>query len=132
MTAPTDSPLERIREYRRAARMAVQADDHRFQDRCLALIDLAEAARAEPDLLVRTWSERAIWEESKAFLGMDDEEHSFPPEPFERAQRRLRAEGYSTCPTCRSNLATDIDFERWHQQREDHAAELRRREGALG
>jgi hypothetical protein len=124
--------LDRVREYRSAARLAVRSDESTFQARCLALIDLAEAARAEPDLTVRTWSERAVWEESKAFLGMDDEEHSFPPEPFERAQRSLRAQGYSSCPKCRSSLATDIEFERWHHQREDHLKELRRREEALG
>lgn len=28
--------LERVREYRLAARMAVRADEHRYQDRCLA------------------------------------------------------------------------------------------------
>jgi hypothetical protein len=124
--------LVRVREYRAAARMAVRADGHRLQDRYLALIDLAEAARAEPDPIIRTWSERAIWEESKRFLGVDDEEHSFPPEPFERAQRKLRAEGYSSCPSCLSHLATDLDFEIWRNQRADHQAELRRHEGALG
>src|SRR5688500_7552548 len=112
--------------------MAVRATDSSIQTRCLALIDLSEAARAEPDPLVRTWSERAVWEESKQFLGVADEEHSFPPEPFERAQRRLRDEGYSSCPRCLSVLATSDDFERWRHQRADHEAELRRREGALG
>lgn len=131
MSADTDV-LERVREYRAAARMAVRAEESPVQTRCLALIDLAEAARAEPDPIVRTWSERAVWEESKRFLGVDDEEHTYPPEPFEKAQRKLRAQGYSSCPTCLSNLATDTDFEIWRNQREDHLAELRRRERALG
>src|SRR5688572_17952607 len=112
--------------------MAVRATESSIQTRCLALVDLAEAARHESDPIVRTWSERAIWEESKAFLGMDDEEHSFPPEPFERAQRRLRAEGYSSCPRCLSVLATNTDFERWRHQRADHESKLQRRERALG
>jgi hypothetical protein len=85
--------LDRVREYRRAARMAVQAEDHRFQDRCLALVDLAEAARAESDPTVRLWSERAVWEESREFLGMGDDLPEAPPEPFEAAQRRLRSRG---------------------------------------
>lgn len=131
MTVDTDV-LERVREYRSAARLAVRADESSIQARCLALVDLAEAARAESDPIVRTWSERAVWEESKRFLGVDDDEHSFPPEPFEGAQRRLRAQGYATCPSCLSVLASDVDFERWHHQREDHLAELRRREEALG
>jgi hypothetical protein len=124
--------LEQVREYRSAARLAVRADNHRFQDMCLALIDLAEAARAEPDPIIRTWSERAVWEESKRFLGVDDEEHSVVPEPFERAQRKLRAEGFESCPRCLSRVATSTDFEIWRNQREDYLAELRRREGALG
>jgi hypothetical protein len=124
--------LDRVREYRAAARMAVRSDESTIQARCLALVDLAEAARAEPDPTIRTWSERAVWEESKRFLGVDDEEHSFPPEPFERAQRELRSQGYSSCPTCLSVLARDLDFEIWRNQRADHEAELRRREGAFG
>ena len=124
--------LDRVREYRAAARLAVRSSKSSVQARCLTLIDLSEAARAEPDLTVRTWSERAVWEESRAFLGMDDEEHSFPPDPFERAQRKLRAQGYSSCPQCLSNLAMDLDFELWHHQREDHLREIRRREEALG
>ncbi len=124
--------LEKVREYRRAARLAVEAQDHRFQDRCLALIDLAEAARAESDPTVRLWSERAIWEESKRFLGMDDDLPKPVPEPFERAQRKLRAQGLTSCPTCLSTLATDLDFESWRNRREDYLRALRRREGAVG
>ncbi len=124
--------LERVREYRLAARLAVEADAHRFQDRCLALIDLAEAARAESDLTIRTWSERAIWEEARGFLGMDDELPEPVPEPFEAAQRKLRARGLTSCPTCLGGLSDERDWERWHHQREDHLAELHRREGALG
>ncbi len=131
MTVDADV-LERVREYRLAARLAVRADDHRFQDRCLALVDLAEAARAEPDLTVRTWAERAIWEEAKGFLGMDDELPEPIPEPFEAAQRKLRARGLTSCPTCLATLSDERDWERWHQEREDHLKELRRREGAVG
>lgn len=123
--------LERVREYRRAARMAVRADDATLHSRYLALIDLAEAARAEPGRLVATWSERAIWEESKRFLGVDDEDHLYPPEPYEAAHRRLRARGLVVCPECLSDLATEADFERWHQMRADHIDELRLREEAI-
>ncbi len=124
--------LDRVRDYRRAARLAVQAEQAALTDRYLALIDLAEYARAEPDLLVRRWAELAIWEESKVFLGVDDEEPEFPPDSYERAQRKLRADGYATCPTCRSALATDEDFARWRWMREAHIRELRVREEAVG
>ena len=124
--------LDRVREYREAARLAVRADAATFQSRCLALIDLAESARNEPDPLIRTWGERAIWEEAKSFLGMDDEQHDLPGEPFERAQRRLRDQGLVSCPTCRSVLATDADFDRWRRTREQCIADTERREGAVG
>lgn len=123
--------LDRVRQYRRAARIAVHGDTAETSNRYLALIELAEAARAEPDPLVRTWAERAIWEESKVFLGVADEEHEFPPEAYERAQRRLRVRGYAACPECYSVLATDDDFERWRMMRLDHVAELERRERAI-
>lgn len=122
--------LDRVREFRKAARIAVQADDHPLQDRYLALIDLAEMARAEPDPLVRRWSELAIWEESRVFLGMDDEDHEFPPQAYEARQHALRAEGYSSCPRCLAVLATDIDFDRWRRMRAAHIEEMRVREQA--
>ncbi len=128
MNAGTAAVLERVREYRRAARVAVRADEHRLQDRYLVLLDLAECARAEPDLLVRRWAELAIWDESRVFLGVEDEQPQTPPEPFERAQRRLRIEGYATCPKCLSTLASDVDFDRWRQMRAAHIAELEARE----
>lgn len=123
--------LDRVRQYRKAARIAVQAAEHPLQDRYLALMELAEAARSETDLLVRTWSERAVWEESKIFLGVGDEDDKCPTEPFEAAQRKLRARGFSLCPECRAPLATDADFERWHQMRADHITDLERREQAV-
>ena len=123
--------LDRVRQYRRATRIAVQADDHGLQDRYLALMELAEAARAEADPFVRTWSERAIWEESRLFLGVGDED-AVPPEPYEAAQRKLRARGFSQCPECRAPLATDADFKRWYRMRVDHIADLERREAVEG
>jgi hypothetical protein len=126
----TTEELERVREYRRATRFAIEAEAT-VQARCLALLDLAEAARAEADPLVRTWGERCIWEESKRFLGVDDEEHEFPPTAFEQRVRTLRAEGYSRCPKCWHDLPNEADFERWGRMRAGHIAELRRREEAV-
>jgi hypothetical protein len=123
--------LDRIREYRKATRVVVQADHAARTDRYLALIELAEAARAEPDLLVSTWAQRAIWEESKVFLGVDDGEPDCPPENYERRARALRAEGYERCPRCLSVLATDRDLERWAAMRRAHIEELRVREQAV-
>jgi hypothetical protein len=123
--------IERVREYRRAARVAIRGGQYENRNRYLALIALAEAARAEPDPLVRTWSERAIWEESKGFLGVDDREPEPPGDLYERSQRKLRSRGYAACPTCKSPLASEVDFERWHHERQDRIAEIRRREQAV-
>jgi hypothetical protein len=129
---PGANVLERVLRFRKAARVVVRAEVEDVRRQYLTLIELADLARQEPDPLVRTWSERAIWEESKRFLGVDDEEHEqLPPEPYERAQRKLRTRGYSSCPTCLSVVATEADFERWHHMRADHIAELRRREEAV-
>jgi len=121
---------ERVGAYRRAAQMVVRAHDEELRNRFLALVDLARAARAEPDPLVRAWSGRAVWEVSKAFLGEEYEEHAFPPASFEAVQRSLRTRGYAACPTCGSTIASDRDLDRWRRMREALVAELRRREGA--
>jgi hypothetical protein len=123
--------LARIGQYRKAARIAVQADHAELGERYAALIDLAETARAESDPLVRTWAERAVWEESRIFLGVEDEEHDFPPQNYVRRARALRAEGYESCPRCLSVLATDRDLERWSAMRRAHIEELRVREQAV-
>jgi hypothetical protein len=123
--------LDRVHRYREAARLAVRSEDHSLHARYLALVDLVEAARDEPDPLVRTWAERAIWTESKSFLGVDDERPSPPTEQFELAQRRLRDRGYSSCPTCKTPLANEYDFGVWRRMRADRISELERREGAV-
>jgi hypothetical protein len=109
--------LDRVREYRRAARKIVEADWVRTHRRCLALLELAERARAEEDLTVRTWSERSIWEESKEFLGVDDGEPIAPPLSYESSQRRLRNQGLEQCPTCRARIASEEEFDHWARLR---------------
>jgi hypothetical protein len=130
--APTEEApeLERIRSYRRAARHAVEADATAKSCR-LALIDLAKSARKEVDPFVRAEAGFVIWEESKAFLGEDDDQHSFPPDAYEEAQRRVRAKGYTRCPECAAELATEADFERWARQKAEHLRELWVREQAV-
>lgn len=122
--------LERVRQYRVAARIAVRADT-RVQDRYSALVELAKAARSEPGQTVRRWSESAVWAESQIFLGAGAEEHSYPPTIFELRNRSLRAEGYSRCPRCFHELPIDADFDRWRSMRAAHIEELRVREEAV-
>lgn len=122
--------LARVHRFRQAARLAVEAPAS-LRDRCLALLEIADMARREPDPTIRTWAERAIWEESKAFLGMDDETLAIPPMSYEAAQRQMRAHGYVECPACRSRLATDVDLDRWSRMRRAEAERLDARKRAV-
>jgi hypothetical protein len=96
----------RVAEYRRASRVIVRTEYATLQRRCLGLLELVDMARSEADPIITRWYELAIWAESKGFLGLDDkgflglddEEPALPPEPYEHRQRRLRAEGFETCP----------------------------------
>jgi len=122
--------LARVRRFREAARLAVRADAP-VTDRCLALLDIAEMAREEPDPTTRTWAERAIWEESKAFLGMDDTEPAVPNPSFEQKVRALRREGLVRCDRCGHDLPTDDELERWSRMRRQYAETLEAREQAV-
>jgi hypothetical protein len=113
--------LDRVREYRRAARKIVETEWASVQRRCLGLLELQDAARAEPDLTIRTWAERSIWEESKEFLGVDDDEPVAPPRSYEAAQRKLRNQQLERCPTCHASIATERDFDRWGRIRQTDA-----------
>lgn len=129
MTA-ADDVLGRIGRFREAARMAVDSGAE-VKDICLALLDLADMARAESDPVVARWSELAIWQEAAGFLGVDDEQPTFPPANFEQRTRRLRADGYTRCPTCLHDLPTDADLERWSRMRSARAEQLAARKGAV-
>jgi hypothetical protein len=51
--------------------------------------------------------------------------------PWERAQRRLRHQGYACCPTCRTPLATELELERRAAIVRAGRAELASREAAV-
>jgi len=127
----SEEVLKRVHEFRVAARTIVRAvhvDDNR---RVIGLIDLAEMARAVSDPTVRTWSERAVWQEAKAFLGMDDEQPALPPEGYERRQRRLRQEGEDVCLRCLGSIATEEELRRWSELRRAEVERLERHERAV-
>lgn len=102
-----DELLARIRRYREAARTTVRTPGVSDRDRCLALLQLADMARDEEDPTIRTWAERATWEEAKGFLGLDDAAPPLPSTSFERKVRTLRHEGLVRCDRCGHDLPTD-------------------------
>ncbi len=103
------SVLERVGEYHDAARQIVEAHVDTSR-RCLGLLDLVDAARAEDDPITRRWSEGAIWSAAEGFL-LADPDAVAVLESWEAAQRRLRARGYVSCPECRAHIATDEELE---------------------
>ena len=126
-----DAVLDRVREYRRAARMAVEADVP-FETKALALLDVADMARKEPDPVVSRWAELAIWAESEMFLlGRDPVKEAGIGDAWERAQGAMRAEGYDACPRCRSRIASTEELENLHLRRLRRIDELERRQGAV-
>lgn len=101
--------LATVAEYRAAARRAVHAD-RPLRAKCLALLDLAASARREPDSVVRDWSAQAVWREAAPLL--TGRPASLAGDAYERAARKLRAEGYVTCPTCHSSLPDEDTLDR--------------------
>jgi hypothetical protein len=123
--------LDRIHEYREAARLAVEADADE-QTRQLALLDLVDHLRkTEPDALVVRWGEVAIWSECADFLGMGDSEPWTPPPSFDATIRRLRAQGLVACSRCHQRLPEEADLERWSRRRADASQRRDVRKGAV-
>jgi hypothetical protein len=121
--------LDRIREYRIAARHAVEATDAGDVGKCLALVKLGDLARSEPDLTTRVWAERAIWAEAESFL-LGEERH-LVGDPWEQRQRQLRAGGYDRCPRCLSHVLTPDELESEQRKRDVRIAQLERKQQAI-
>lgn len=115
--------LERVAEYRTTSRRIVSAPSS-LKKRCQVLLELVAALADEDDEATREWCRQAIWEESRAFLGLGDPEPAGgPSDPWARKQRAIRAEGFSTCPRCAARIATDeelrrlsVSWVRWAQE----------------
>jgi len=124
--------LEKIAEYRRAARLIVEAVHVDYGKRGEGLIKLAAMAAAEVDPVVSRWSQIALWHEARVFCGVNDEEPKLPPESFENRQRRLRlVEGLDRCDRCYSRIADEQDLARWHRLRLAEAERLEAHKGAV-
>ncbi|HXF72756.1 MAG TPA: hypothetical protein VNO79_09140 [Actinomycetota bacterium] len=117
----TDEFLERLARYREAARTCVRADAP-VARRLLALVKVTMLAREEEDPTLRAWAERVVYEEARPLLG--DGGPPEPGDPWERAQRQLRREGYERCPRCWARVATDEELDRAQLERERRLREL--------
>ena len=122
--------LDRVDEYRRAARRAVEAVEAPLKRRYLALLDLADAARAERDPTLRLWAERVIWSESEVFL-LGEEDDIEGPDRWEEKQLALRRAGETACSRCGSRIATPGDIAMMRRRRAERQADRKTRSGAV-
>ena len=107
--------IEEVQRYRRAARRIVRDRDTAKRDRLLALVRLAEKARAEGAL--PEWCQRAIWEEAAEFVEGRSRPAPLSPDPVERACRILLRKGLVRCPTCQRPLPDETTLDRWRAER---------------
>jgi hypothetical protein len=117
--------LDRIREFRIAARHAVESTDAGDKQQLLALMDLADLVRREPDRTTRLWAERVIWAEAASFI-LEEEPPIFG-DRWERAQRELRLGGYEKCPRCLSQVQTLEQLDREQRRRLERIQEHERK-----
>lgn len=123
----TKDAVDRVAEYRACARRILRELDGK--DRASALVRLRDRAKHEEHA---GWCHRAIveeigWEHERAGIF---EQRSYG-DRLERAHRRLRARGYTACPTCESALSSELDWETWRHVREAAAVEAEAREHAV-
>jgi hypothetical protein len=122
-----NGPVDRVAEYRACTRRIVRELDGR--ERASALLGLRERAKEEE---LSCWCQRAIveeigWEHERAAVF---EQRSYG-DRLERAHRQLRARGYTACPTCESQLSSELDWTTWRQMREAAAVGVGTKEQAV-
>ncbi len=126
MTEPGDVLAEVI-SFRRAARAIVRDASLDRHQKYAALMRLAILARTEAAF--PRAAQGVVADEAIPLLhpGM----HPAPIDPAEREARRLRAQGYGSCPTCLRSLPTNAELDRWRRLAEDAAMRAARREALV-
>ena len=120
--------MERVGTYRAAFRQILRHEGLDTPERIRALVNLAGHARRErfADVIVRSMLAELEWsidaDDVQAQRTIGDE--------MERAARKLRSEGLQNCPTCRTFLSTEVDWDHWRSLREQAIAQAEAREGA--
>lgn len=120
--------LERVGEYREAARRLLRSD-LTIEGRQLAVMRLYEKGKREPfgDLIVRSIVAEVVWS-----IERDDvDEIRSAGDRMERAHRSLRARGYARCPECECELSRELDWLGWRSSRDAAEVEYHAREGAV-
>jgi len=112
------------REYYARLATAVQTEGRACRRRGLALMSLAEAAGNEPDLLVRTWSDSAIWEGEQSVPRLRGE-HPSPRRRVRDVDPSLRTRRSRRLPSWLTPLATEERSNAWQQLRAITSTDLR-------
>jgi hypothetical protein len=107
------SELARLASYRSAAQ-AIRRQDATLRQRGARMVQLMQQARAEPDAWVRDLAQQIVWAQAEWMLEADEAlRRSGVRGRLERASRRLRLQGYETCPECSQRLPDPSDWVFW-------------------
>jgi hypothetical protein len=126
-------PLERLASYRTAAQR-IRRQDAPLEERGERIVRLMQQARAEPDRWIREIAAQIV--HSQAMLMVEGDEALQQDRVrgrLEAAAHRLRAQGYTCCPTCEQRLSDPTDWSFWSSLRKaevDRLAALDHREVA--
>jgi len=104
-SADVDEILAVLANYQVAAREIADSDLSTGQ-KCRALIELNRQARRE---VLPAFGEAAIWGAARHLF---ESPKRVPPTIIE-AIRRLRRRGHDRCPSCRRDLPTHAELDRW-------------------
>ncbi|MEX0754122.1 MAG: hypothetical protein WD556_03255 [Actinomycetota bacterium] len=123
--------LKELDDYRVAARTLLR-DEHLTEPiRQRALLRLVRRAQGEarlPDQCVRAVEAEVALDFDRRFA---EPSEASSLDPYRRAHLALRTEGYSSCPTCHSRLATREELDRESAAMRAEAERLRRAEDAI-
>lgn len=100
-----DEILAVLANYQVAAREIADSDLSMGQ-KCRALIELNRQARRE---VLPAFAEAAIWGAARHLFASDKP----VPSAVIQANRWLRRRGHDRCPTCRRDLPTHAELDRW-------------------
>jgi hypothetical protein len=106
-------PLARLTSYRSAAQ-AIRRQDTPLEERGARIIALMQEARSEPDPWTREIAAQIVhWQAMWMVDGAEALRQDRVRGRLEAAAHRLRAQGYTCCPTCEQRLSDPTDWSFW-------------------